>query len=278
LSAAALTLSVKGSMSIEISPSMSAAAQERAQQEPFPAHVPTLSTAGQNICLWSAPVVGAIWGLCFLLFPAFNTPLSPELSADAVAAFYADPEHLARARYSMIVFNWFGIGFLPFYGLITVQMKRMAHNTEVFAYAFLGTATSAATLMSLTILFFQVLAFRPDRDPAMVQLANDLAWLSFTVPVSFLMAQAGALALGIYLDRQRRPIYPRWVAHFNVLAILLLAPAVFASTDLRGPFAWNGIWSFWVRIATFSAWTLVMFFVAMRAMNRLSEEPQGERS
>lgn len=226
-----------------------------------------MNTAGQRICLWTAPVVGAIWVICFLMFPGFVTPMSPTMPAEAVAAFYADPQNLSRTRYGMILFNWFGIGFLPFYGLITAQMKRMAHNSEVFAYGFLGTATSAATLMSLAILFFQVAAFRPDRDPAIVQLINDMAWIAFTVPVSFLMAQAGVLALAIFLDRQAKPIYPRWVAHFNVLTVLLLAPAVFASIKLDGPFAWDGLWSFWVRILTYVAWTVVMFVVVRNAMD-----------
>jgi len=230
-----------------------------------------MGSAGQRIALWSAPIVGAIWLICFMMFPGFTTPMSPTLPAEAVAAFYADPNNLARARYGMILFNWFGIGFLPFYGLITVQMKRMAHNSEVFAYGFLGTAASAATLMSLAILFFQVAAFRPDRDPAIVQLINDMAWITFTVPVSFLMAQAGVLALAIFLDRQATRVYPRWVAWFNLLTVALLAPAVFASTRLDGPLAWDGLWSFWVRIWTYVAWTVVMFLVAWKAMPRSDE-------
>jgi hypothetical protein len=232
-----------------------------------------MASTGQRICLWTAPVVGAIWVVCFFLFPGFTAPLSPTLPAKAVAAFYADPDNLARARYGMILFNWFGIGFLPFYALITVQMERMAHNSEVLAYGFLATATSAAVLISITILFFQIAAFRPDRDPAIVQLINDMAWMTFTVPVSFLMAQAGILALAIFLDRQPKPIYPRWIGHFNVLVIPLLAPCVFASIKLTGPFAWDGIWSYWVRIGLYVVWTIVMFVAVMRAMGRTAETP-----
>ena len=259
-------------MNIDMSRPMDGVVERREPQHPQRRENVATGAAGQRICLWSAPVVGSIWVICFLMFPGFSTPMSPTLSAEAVAAFYADPSNLARARYGMILFNWFGIGFLPFYGLITVQMKRMAHNSEVLAYGFLATATSAATLMSIVILFFQVAAFRTDRDPSIVQLINDMAWIGFTVPVSFMMAQAGILALAILLDRQAKPIYPRWVAHFNLLTVALIAPAVFASIKLSGPLAWDGIWSFWIRIATYVAWTIVMFFVVLNAMSR-SEEP-----
>ena len=233
---------------------------------------------GQNICLWTAPVVGLVWTVCFFAFPGFTAPLSPNMPAEAVAAFYADPHNLDRTRYGMILFNWFGIGFLPFYGLITVQMKRMAHNSEVLAYGFLGTATSAATLLSVAILFFQIAAFRPDRDPAIMQLVNDFAWMTLTVPVSFLMAQSGVLALAIYLDRQPKPIYPRWIAHFNVVVMILLAPCVYASIRLTGPLAWDGFWSYWVRVGVYVAWTIVMFYAALQAMGRTAKVAQGPDS
>jgi hypothetical protein len=233
-----------------------------------------MGTTGQSICLWTAPIVGAFWLVCFLAVPGFTPPISPTMPAEAVAAFYADPDNLVRTRYGMILFNWFGIGFLPFYGLITVQMKRMAHNSEVLAYGFLATATSAATLLSVAILYFQVAAFRPDRAPAIVQLINDFAWMTFTVPVSFLMAQAGILALAIFFDRQAKPIYPRWIAHFNILVLLLLAPCVFASIRLAGPLAWDGFWSYWLRIGVFVAWTIVMFLAAMNAMGRTAKVAQ----
>lgn len=237
-----------------------------------------MNTTGQRICLWTAPIVGFIWIICFLTFPGFTSPLSPTLSAEAIAAFYADPENLDRTRYGMILFNWFGIGFLPFYGLVTVQMLRMAHNSEVLAYGFLATATSAATLLSVAILFFQVAAFRPDRDPSIMLLINDMAWMIFTVPVSFLMAQSGSLALGIYLDRQAKPIYPRWIAHFNLVVILLLAPCVFASIRETGPLAWDGLWSYWVRIGVFVAWIIVMFFAAKNALQRSEKEAEHSES
>lgn len=68
-----------------------------------------MGTTGQNICLWTAPVVGACWLICFLTVPGFTAPLSPTLPAEAVAAFSADPDNLDRTRYGMILFNWFGI-------------------------------------------------------------------------------------------------------------------------------------------------------------------------
>jgi hypothetical protein len=36
-----------------------------------------MGTIGQKICLYTAPVVGAVWRICFFTFPGLTAPLSP---------------------------------------------------------------------------------------------------------------------------------------------------------------------------------------------------------
>ena len=62
---------------------------------------------GELILLWTLPVVAIIWISAFFLFPGFLHPMSPTMSAEEVANFYQD--ETARIRYSMILFNWFGV-------------------------------------------------------------------------------------------------------------------------------------------------------------------------
>ena len=231
-----------------------------------------MNTRGQYILLWSTLVVAAICVACFFIFPGFLPPMSPSLSAEATAAFYRNPANLARARYSMILYNWFGIGFLPMYGLIVVHMKRMNHYSDVLAYGFLAAATSGVGLFATSDLYFQLVAFRPERDPAIMQVLNDMAWLNFTAPTGFIVAQNAALALGIYLDKSPRPVFPKWVAHFNLLAAALVAPAALSVTTLTGPFAWDGLWSFWIRLGTIAVRGVVMFFVRWAAATREKRE------
>ena len=121
-------------------------------------------TDGEKIIFWTLPVLGIIWFSAFLLFPGFVHPMSPTMSAEQVAAFYRDPHHLARIRYSMIVFNWFGIGIVPFLALIVTQIRRMGHHTPILAYCYLGCLTGGPTLFFLADLFWLLAAFRPERD------------------------------------------------------------------------------------------------------------------
>lgn len=232
----------------------------------------TTRVNGELLLFWSLPVLGLIWALAFVAFPGFVHPMSPTQTAQEVAAFYRDPGNLARIRYSMVVFNWFGVALIPFLMLIVMQIKRMAHQTPILAYCFLGCVAGGPTLFFMADLFWLLAAFRPERDPQLIQLFNDMAWVTFTGQVGFLIAQSVFLALAIYLDRQPRPVFKPWVAHFNLAVAAALAPAAFTALAFDGPIAWDGFLSFWVKNAAIGLWIVVTAVVLGQAIYRQRRE------
>jgi hypothetical protein len=229
---------------------------------------------GEAILFWTLPVLGIIWISVFLLFPGFAHPMSPTMSAEEVAAFYRDPENLPRIRYSMIVFNWFSVGLIPFLALIVLQIRRMAHRTPIFSYGIIACAAGGPTIFLVADLFWLLAAFRPERDPELTLLFNDLAWVTFSSQVGFLIAQSVILALAIFLDRQARPVFPRWVAHFNLLIAAAMLPAAFVGLALDGPIAWDGLLTFWVRNAAVGLWIVVMGI----ALGQTIHQERGEEA
>ena len=230
--------------------------------------------SAQLVSLWMAAVFGVILLAAFLLFPGFFPPMPPDLTARQVAAFYA--QHQAMIWLSMITVNFCAIMLMPFFMVIVYQMKRMATPTQVLAYAYLSAAVSGATLIALADLFWLVAAFRPDRDPQVTQLLNDLAWITFTVPVGMIIAQMATLALAIRLDDQPRPVFPRWVAAFNIAIAVAVAPSAFAAVFHTGPLAWNGAVSFWLRVCAYVLYVAVMFFVVRGAVRRQHQEEREQ--
>jgi hypothetical protein len=211
-----------------------------------------------------------IWIAAFLLFPGFVPPMSPKASAAEVAAFYRD--HLSRVRYSMILFNWFCVALIPILMLIVERMRGMAHRTPVMRYCVIGVAGAAPIAFLTSTVFWLIAAFRPDRAPDLTLLCNDLAWITFTCGVPFLIALCAFLAIAIGFDDQARPVFPRWVARFNVLIAVLLVPAAFAGLTLSGPLAWNGFVSFWVRNVAIAVWIIVMAVALKQSMDREGAE------
>jgi hypothetical protein len=236
-------------------------------------HRPTLDA--QSVSLWLSVAFGALLLVAFILFPGFFPPMSPRMSASEVAEFYA--RHTTMIRTSMIIFNLCAIMLTPFFMVIVYQMKRMATPTQVLGYCYLSAAASGATLFAIADLFWLIAAFRPERDPQLIMLLNDLAWITFTAPVGMIVAQNLCLGLAVLLDNQPKPIFPRWVAYFSFAVGLVMAPSVCAAVVQNGPLAWNGFVSFWLRIIAYALFLIVMFFVLRSAINREHAEQPLDR-
>lgn len=230
---------------------------------------------GELILLWTLPVALILWVASFFLFPGFNPPMSPTMPAEQVAAFYRDPAHISQIRSSMIVFNWFGVCLVPILALIALQIRRMAHRTPIFSYAMLACAAGGPTLFLVANVCWLLAAFRPERSPELTQLLNDFGWITFTILVPYLIGQSVILAVAIYFDDQPRPVFARWVAHFNLLVAAALVPATFVGVSLSGPLAWDGLLSFWVKNVAIAVWIIVMGIVLGQAVYRERAENRG---
>jgi hypothetical protein len=230
----------------------------------------TANIKTQLISLWTVPVFGVIYVIAFVAFPGFLPPMSPNLTADQVAAFYQ--EHTAAIRFSMVTYDLLGVMLIPFFMVIVVQMKRMATQSHVFAYCYLTAAVSGATVFALANIFYLVAAFRPERNPELTMLLNDMAWITFIAPVGMIVGQNLLLGLAVYFDGGPNPVFPRWVGHFSVATALAIAPAAMASIVKTGPLAWDGLLSFWLRNGAYVAFLIVMFFVARGALQRQAVE------
>jgi hypothetical protein len=220
----------------------------------------------QTVSLWLGVGFAAVLLGAFVAFPGFFPPMSPQMSTREVADFYQ--QHTTAIRASMVVFNLCGVMLIPFFMVIVYQMKRMATPTQVLAYCYLSAAASGVTLFAIADLFWLIAAFRPERDPQLIQLLNDLAWITFIAPVGMIVAQLLCLGLAVLLDAHPEPIFPRWVGWFSLATAVLVAPDAGAAVFTSGPLAWDGAISFWLRNVLFGAFFIVMFFVLRRAISR----------
>ncbi|ROO86769.1 hypothetical protein EDD29_4349 [Actinocorallia herbida] len=227
----------------------------------------------QQVVLWSAPVLALVLLVLFVAFPGFFPPMSPEMSAAEVGRFYRDNTPLIR--FGMVGFNLFGILIVPFFLLIMVQMQRMRSESHIYAFSYLTAVVAGATLFALSNIFFAVAAFRPDRGDELIQVLNDLAWIVFIAPIGMLVAQFGLLALAVYADDRRAPVFPRWVGHYAFLTALAMVPSAGAAVFHDGPLAWDGFVSFWLRNGAFAFFAAVMFFVLRTALRRQAEEAKS---
>jgi len=115
-------------------------------------------------------------------------------------------------RYSMIVFNWFGVSLIPILALIVLQVRRMAHRTPIFSYALLGCAAgSPACSLSPTCVGCWPPSARKEAGADSTVQRFRLDNLHHSGPLSH-RAERNSLRSNLF-RRSPRPVFSRWVAY-----------------------------------------------------------------
>ena len=67
------------------------------------------------------------------------------------------------------------------------------------------------------------------------------------------------------------PIFPRWLAFYNLWSALLMAPGSLIPFFKTGPFAWDGLFAFWLPATVFGIWFVVMQVMVLKAIRAEQE-------
>ena len=224
--------------------------------------------------LWTVPPAAALFLLAYFLFPPFSPPLSPTMTPEEVAAFFAN--NVTGIIGVAIMVNLIACSLVPLFAVTAVQISRTGTSSNVFAYAYMLCVGVGLTAFILADYCWAMAAFRPERDPQLISLLNDMAWFFFIAPVGTIIVGNVCLALSIYLDARPDPIFPRWVAHFNIVTAVLMIPSAFSFLNKTGPLAWDGFLSFDVRLGVFACYVVVMVGVLVGVVNRQDQDQEQE--
>ncbi len=214
-----------------------------------------------------------------VLFPAwlnmgFIPPLAPTLTPDQVFEIYDRSRNEIRLGAMLTMqFAIFGIAWTV---AISAQMRRIeAGSTPVLTYLQLVMGSAGFFLFVIPCIFWTLAAFRADRSAELVYLLNDMGWLSLVMPVFPAAIQAFAIGVLILSDKGSRPVFPRWAGYLNFWCGINFLPGALGTFFKTGPFAWNGLFDFWLPLGVFSFWIAMMAVLVIAAARRQMAEERG---
>jgi len=188
----------------------------------------------------------------------------------AVAANY---QHNATSIQFGMCLAMMGTAFLmPWVALISSQMLRIKGAIPIWASTQLGAGIGGIILIIIPCLLWIVATFRPERDPELTYLIHDAAWIIFVLPSPMAFIQSLALGIAILSDQNSKPVFPRWAGFLNLWIAIMFLPAPIAAFFKSGPFAWNGLFPFWIPLVGFSMWFMVMFVLLLKAIKQEAKE------
>lgn len=214
---------------------------------------------------------GVFWIVCFFIgmVPLAGwIPLpSPNDTAAEVQAMYREDTDLLRAGLGLIFAST--IGYLLFCGALASQTSRIAGAPKGLRYAQIGSLGACTILIIVPIIIWFTAAYRPeDRSAESMQLLNDLGWIMFIVGFVPFVVWVWTVGLSILCDEDADPLYPRWSGYLCLLLGTLQIPPVLLIFFQTGPFAWNGIFSWWIPATDFFTFMLVMIYLTLKAIGK----------
>jgi hypothetical protein len=219
-----------------------------------------MNTRILRLCALAGPatVVVALTG--WLVAGVLPIPLGPDSSTQDVVDFYGQTRVLAGMSIASV-----GICLVfPLIAVIAVHMVRMEGRTPILTFLQLITGAATGLLLLLPMLLMAVIGFRPDRNPELTVTLNDIAWLLFITPIAPFILQN--IAIGVAILNDRHQTLPRWVAYVNFWVAFSFLPDPLAFFFHGGPFAWRGIFIFWLALTTYTIFLVVMGVMLHKAV------------
>jgi hypothetical protein len=224
----------------------------------------------QRAMAWCGVAFCVVYGTGILI-AGFIPPPSPDDNAAEISAFFAD--NTGRIRTGTLLMMLGGAVMIPFFAVLTMQMRRIHDRFDGLALAQLLAGGIAVWVFTLPPIVFAVAAFRPGQDENVTQMLNDLGWFLFVWNLGTVTCQAIVIAVAILSDRNPDPVFPRWVAYLNIWVAIGFLPGALLTYFKTGIVAWDGLFAFWLAAVMFFTWILVLFWATLRAVNREAQQP-----
>jgi hypothetical protein len=225
-----------------------------------------MSAKTQLGCVYCCYVFIVLFFVGFALVAGFVPPPDPAADAQQIAEFFRD--HTVRIRVGMFICLFASALLLPWGGAIAAQMRRAETASAPLTYTWIAAQGCIVIEFVYPCMIWASAVFRPEDDPERFQRANDLAWLLFLGIIETAIVQAFALGVLVLMDSREDPVFPRWFGYFQFWAAAGFAPTGFVLFTRQGPFAWNGLISWWIAISFAFAWLVVTTHVTGGAIKR----------
>jgi hypothetical protein len=221
-------------------------------------------------CAWSGVACVVVLLVGFWGVAGFIPPPSPNASAHQIAEMFRADR--TRIRAGMII-SAFGCALMaPWFAGLSVHLKRIEGRYSPLAYLQLGLGMILTLEFIIPLMFWETATFRDDRDDDLIRLVNDLAWIQFVALTSTVVLQALVIGTAIVMDRGPTPVFPRWAGYYTLFNVFVWCGGSFAVFFKEGLLAWNGLIAWYVPLAEFCLWLIVMTRLILRATARMEPE------
>jgi hypothetical protein len=195
----------------------------------------------------------------------------PSWNAAQITRVYHD--NTMGIRIGMVLVLVGSMFYVPWTAMLAKLIAAVEGKPGILTFCQIIAGCTNVLLTAYPAGWWLTASFRSDRDSQLVQLLNDVAWLQFLGVIAPFYFVVISIIYASFADEDTNPIIPRWVGWFNLFFMLDLIPLSIIFFFKSGPFAWNGLFGFYLPFATFWIWFFVMTYTIRRSLHRLDDVP-----
>jgi hypothetical protein len=211
----------------------------------------------QRAFAWSGLVATALFLIGLIPLAHWVPPPAPTHTAKWLVHFFM--QNTTQKRIGMWMETFAGALSGAFCVAITMQLRR-AEGERSTPLAYLNLIMGALLVFEfiIPVQLWQACLYRPAFSPSFTYRLNDFAWIFFVGVISTATLECLAIGFAVLFDRRAAPVFPRWIGYLNLWCAALFLPGSCVVFFKTGPLAWNGILAWWLVLAAFSVWLIVM--------------------
>jgi hypothetical protein len=234
-----------------------------------------MSERSQTIVVWWALALTAIYGLTLGFLLHMIPPPDPVLSADQVAAWYADRH--TEIRVGAVIAGWTSAFMLPLAAVIAIQMARQERGGKIWSVLTIAGGAMMSIFLVLPPLFWGVAAFTPGRNPEITTTMHELGMLTLTTTDQYYIFMWVAIVVICFLPTNvRHSPFPRWFGYLTAWIGIMFEAGAIAFLPRTGAFAWNGLFVFWSPLTLFGVWIVAQSVLLLKALKKQRLEAEAE--
>lgn len=221
-----------------------------------------------NVCALGGPAAVVVTLIGWLIAGMLPLPIGPSAPIAEVRNFYF--EHATRTSAGFVIASIGIVCYTPLLAVITFHMLRGQRGNPVLGFTQLAAGTATLLVNIIPMLLWATAGFRTDRSDDSLLLIHDMGWMILLTAVMLFIIQN--VAIGVAILHQEKEIFPRWLAFLNFWVAASFVPDVLAYFFKTGPFAWNGVFVFWLALNSYCIFLFAMTWACIRANRALVEE------
>lgn len=220
---------------------------------------------------WTGPIFFTtfffMWGILAENFP----PMAASDTAQEMWQHYKDLQLEIMIGMSVCMVG--GSCYMTFGAAVSRVMRRIEDGEGMLANLEMMGATITYCPIVVACGIWLTAAIQVDAlSPEMVQTCYYLGWMIIDLAYMVTSWQIIAAAVVFLKDKRETKLVPNWVSWWGFVTVASFFPVSLIPFFKTGPFAFQGMFNFWIAFPTWYIWIVAMSFYIIKAVSRIEKE------